>query len=347
MKVARTTTLALGSSLIGSSPSIFLAKPEAWLWGLIVGLVGLVLVLHGTGFLQKCVIRPVLRYSRNKQPVVAIVSDLPWPHDSTGNKTHIWAWGRMTPEEWCSRIVDEAKERNIKVKVEHVAIKKACVRSVLDRYSVVLNPYGSLYPETNIKELPVLSTILDYVLNGGIFVNVADIPFYWAYDPQRKVLYDLVRHTHQYEQGRIMSFGPFTETPFGSEARVSVVNTEIPGQNGELNPRYYSLKLRNQSLKVKELSSVAVNRAAVIERKPEYKSANSLETGRLESVVVEIDINGQLLTPIFYVNFGKGKFLVSLVFLDYDKQAELAREQITRLQCELILKEIGKSTSKS
>ena len=357
MGTMRTATLAIGASLLGSVAGIFLIKPGALPWIFLA--VGILFLLHGTGFLQEYIIRRILRSIRGKWPVVAIISDLPWTPDSSEKRTHIWAWSRMNPDEWRRRITKDAQQSKIKVRVKRVRIKRSWVRFFFDRYNVILNPYGSVYPEVNIKSFPVLNTILDYVLNGGLFVNVADIPFYWAYDPQREVLYDLVRYSHQYvpdeyegdgsrfrlKSAHIQSFGPFPETPFLSEVKVNVINTETV-KNREIEPLYYSLKLRDRSLKTGRLSSIAINRAAVVNRRSEYETAAPVETGRVESIVEEIINNGQVITPMCYVNFGKGKFLVSLAFLDYDKQSDEAKEQITILQCELILKEIWRKRSK-
>lgn len=351
MSVAKTTTLALGAALLGSAPGMLLADLKLWLYSLGVFLLGLFLVLLGTGFLQQYVLRPILKCLRNKSPIIAIISDLPW-----NDNTHPWAWADMSPQKWCSRISDEAKKDNTKVAVKQIKIKSCLVRFFLERYNIILNPYGSAYPEANIKELPVLKTILDYVLNHGLFVNVADIPFYWAYDPQRQILYDLVKHSYQYvpfrykrdgeslilESLSMQSFGPFTETPFVDEVRAHVINTETPVQNGEPNPVYHPLIVKDVSLDIGKMDSVAINRAVILERKSEYKNAKSLGTGRIQSIVEELDKNGQLFSPVCYVNFGDGKFLVSLVFLEYEKQKEVAREWIVNLLCRLILKEVKK-----
>ncbi|MFC1893442.1 hypothetical protein ACFLYR_05380 [Chloroflexota bacterium] len=78
MSITRTTCLALGASLIGSAPGIAIAKPELWLWAVLCGFIGIMLVLYGTGFIPKYVGRPILRWLRRKRPVVAILSDLTW-----------------------------------------------------------------------------------------------------------------------------------------------------------------------------------------------------------------------------------------------------------------------------
>lgn len=50
------------------------------------------------------------------------------------------------------------------------------------KYNIVLNPYGGSYPESDVTILRSLDNIFWYVRKGGIFVNIADIPFYYAYD---------------------------------------------------------------------------------------------------------------------------------------------------------------------
>jgi hypothetical protein len=49
-------------------------------------------------------------------------------------------------------------------------------------YPVVVNPYGGVYPEKNLSTLTSFKHIIKYVRSGGIYVNISDIPFYYAYD---------------------------------------------------------------------------------------------------------------------------------------------------------------------
>lgn len=357
MGILRTTTLAIGAALIGSVPGVLVVKPGILPWVLLS--IGILFLLHGTGFLDEYALRKMLRCFREKWPAIAIIGDLPWAPDAAEKRTHIWAWPAMNPSVWYSRIIEEAKQSNLKVAVDLIQIKRPWTRLFLDRYNAVLNPYGSVYPEIDIKQVSVLNTILDYVLSGGLFINVADIPFYWAYDPEREVLYDLVKYTHQYvpfeyesndcvlrlKSGHIKSFGPFPETPFLTELKINVINTETI-INRKIEPNYSTLKVKEQSFHVKDLDSVAINRAVVVEKTSEYGSSLSVQTGRVQSIVEEIDRNGQALTPICYVNFGKGRFLVSLVFLDYEKQSEESKSQITALQCKLIFHELAEKRSK-
>jgi len=349
MSTARTVALAIGASLFGSVFGTFLIKPGTI--ALVLSTAGVLVLLLGTGFLQESIVRRILRTIREKRPVIAIIGDLPWASGRSEIPTYIWAWDKMDPAEWQRAITEDAKQVGVKVKVKQIMIMRSHVRFFLDRYSVVLNPYGSAYPEVNIKDLSVLHTILDYVLHGGLLVNVADIPFYWAYDSQRAVFYDLAKYSHQYiptrykiigntcclEAGQIRSFDPFPETPFLREVKVTMINT----QGDKERPPCYDLSPKDDSLDTKQLRQVAVNRAAVVDRPPEYRSAAPLHRGRVESIVREIDEEGQAMTPLCYVNFGKGRFLISLTFLDSHIQQEQTNEQISRLLRELILKSIS------
>ncbi|MCB8943744.1 MAG: hypothetical protein H6658_08310 [Ardenticatenaceae bacterium] len=49
---------------------------------------------------------------------------------------------------------------------------------------VVINPFGELYPEADFVSHTTIKVIRDYVWNGGIFINVAGIPFWYRYDPR-------------------------------------------------------------------------------------------------------------------------------------------------------------------
>lgn len=54
--------------------------------------------------------------------------------------------------------------------------------SAFKEYPIILNPYGGTYPENNISTLESLNSIFKYVREGGTYINIADIPFYYAYD---------------------------------------------------------------------------------------------------------------------------------------------------------------------
>ena len=70
-----------------------------------------------------------------------------------------------------------------------VRFSRISVHQEMYEYPVILNPYGGVYPENDLARYESLNAIFKYVEKGGVFVNVADIPFYYAFDKKlnRKV----------------------------------------------------------------------------------------------------------------------------------------------------------------
>lgn len=79
-------------------------------------------------------------------------------------------------------LVDISKQFK-KKGIRHKYIKKI---KDIKKFPIIINPYGGVYPEENISSLKSLDEIFYYVRDGGIFVNVADIPFYYAYEKNLK-----------------------------------------------------------------------------------------------------------------------------------------------------------------
>jgi len=99
MSLARMTTLALGSSLVGSTLPIILVNLDLILrfaldLGLIASviafIVGFMLLLHGVGTLQAGFYR-ALRWYRTRIPAIAILNDLPW---SVEKGAYVWVWSK-------------------------------------------------------------------------------------------------------------------------------------------------------------------------------------------------------------------------------------------------------------
>jgi hypothetical protein len=52
---------------------------------------------------------------------------------------------------------------------------------------IVLNPFGEVYPEQDFISNKSINLIREYVWSGGVYVNVAGIPFWYRYNPYTKV----------------------------------------------------------------------------------------------------------------------------------------------------------------
>lgn len=65
-----------------------------------------------------------------------------------------------------------------------------------------------------------------------------------------------------------------------------------------------------------------------------------IEVNHVKSIFEELEWEGKLVTPFCSINFGDGKFLISLVFLEYDKQPEDIREKIILLLSEVNITDV-------
>lgn len=72
------------------------------------------------------------------------------------------------------------------LKSQKIKYKKIVADNDFIKYPVIVNPYGGVYPENDISTLESLQRILEYVRKGGIYVNIADIPFFYAFDKNLK-----------------------------------------------------------------------------------------------------------------------------------------------------------------
>ena len=332
MDVVRTTTLAIGASLIGSSLFMVIEKPHTL--SLIILALGALFLLHGTGFLQEYMVRRVIRRYRTIRPSIGIISDLPWPR----NGSYDGAWSKMKPEEWHSKIKEKLKANRLKAKVKLINITNPWTSFFIDRQLVIINPYGSIYPETNIENLAVMQLILRFINNGGIFLNVADVPFFFPYNLEKNIMYCPTRHgpSHFYKyqikhlrelisnkQNHKEPY-PGLDTPFSEAVMADIMNTEIKN-NKRIIPMHAALKLKDSNIR---FENVVIHRGLRCNK------------NHIKSIVDELEWDGMNFTPLCYAHYGKGKSILSLFFLESDEQQEETREKITNLQCDLIIKEV-------
>jgi hypothetical protein len=80
---------------------------------------------------------------------------------------------RFTPEDWRNRF-------DKKYKVQLIPIN-----GINDRFTVIINPYGEVYPEEDLMSLKSLEKIKMYIAGGGIFVNAGGLAFFYGYDGTR------------------------------------------------------------------------------------------------------------------------------------------------------------------
>ncbi len=74
------------------------------------------------------------------------------------------AWAEVTPGMWNSELKRNLKEIKFK-KIEMISTSQ-----LNDSFTIVINPFGDVYPEKDLKTHTTFYEIRDYIINGGIFI---------------------------------------------------------------------------------------------------------------------------------------------------------------------------------
>lgn len=158
------TLLVIAGSIIG----IFMVTFKDILlhhWKLIIVIL-LILIFVGSGLLDRFnnLIVDVKKRINTKRKIYALLT----PYEILDGQTSSWV--NLSIDD----IYNVYREKGIRI---------SKIKSVKDifKFPIVINPYGGSYPETNLDKLESFDQILDYVKRGGAFINIADIPFYYAY----------------------------------------------------------------------------------------------------------------------------------------------------------------------
>ncbi len=114
----------------------------------------------------------------------------------------------FTPADWARALAGVTGDWRIEVgPVGERLNPQAC--------QVVVNPFGETYPEENPYEYTTFSKIRRYVESGGVFVNVAGIPFWYCHNPT-----DFSRVGQLVRAGRL-------QIEYGSDDATTVAQTPL------------------------------------------------------------------------------------------------------------------------
>jgi len=72
--------------------------------------------------------------------------------------------------------------------IEGFDVYWASVTEISDKFDVIVNPFGELYPEVDKANLITLRQIAEFVKKGGVFMNVAGLAFYYVWDGKKQDL---------------------------------------------------------------------------------------------------------------------------------------------------------------
>lgn len=214
---------------------------------------------------------------KNKKLKIGIFNDIPWT-DTDENHS----WNNIKPEIWLKKYQEKFNQKN--VEVEFVTIE-----ANFDEYDVLLNPYGGVYKDTDLDKRPVLNRILDFVKTGGVYLNVSDTPFYYTF--REELGYRV--------ESRIQ--GIYLGHPF-------------PGQITPLTRELNFYCTQHIQVEVNEKFSSAYDNLEK-EDKPIIKMFrfSPLDGTGLESIYEPLTYQNKQYTSLFFVPYGNGHFLVSLL----------------------------------
>ena len=209
----------------------------------------------------------------------------------------VYTWTEVSPKDWKKELEKFAKNKRAKIKVKFIN-----TNSNFNLYATIINPYGGVYPELDLKNFESMNKILSYVSEGGLFVNVADIPCYYAYNPLLKrrldttpQIYGVTTHNSSVSSASVR---PFELTPLMEKLGLRVRNLEnvISAPWGV----EFEDKFKEIIADIK-VSGIDVHRGVVCEK-------------NIKPIIKCKEYMNYKVTPLFLAEYGNGKFLISLVF---------------------------------
>lgn len=314
--------LLITGALISVCIGLFVQVPVFDARAIVLIVIAILFFLIGTGSIQKIWHWRYIK-GRKLAPKVGILNDMNWD-----SKIHTGT--DISPEEWKNVITELARNIGITIKVDLITGE-----NYFDKYNAIINPYGGVYPEYDLKNFKTMNKILSYINEEGLFVNVADIPCYWACNPSikpwRRIDTALREAPYAYKNKDglvipIKRFPLFELTPFTRELGVDVYIIEDYS-----NFNWGVLEFADEFFKkfgVGDLE-VKVHRAAEVKDflDPIIKSQN-LEWEAPKKPKV---------TPIFFVTYGDGKLLSSLIFENFKDHSGKTRNELKRMLAMLIM----------
>jgi hypothetical protein len=264
--------------------------------GLAMLLVMSLCLLYGVGVLQGQYHSYVLG-RRIKQPFrIGILSDM----GEFVSGADYYVWTDVGLAAWKAAIESMAQKSNVKVSVGLLKASES-----FDKFSAVLNPFGGAYPEVDLGKLTTLQAILKYVREGGLFVNVADIPTYWAYSSDLKRRIDNTPSTEiTTVRGRnivVIPYRPFGRTPLVKELGLEAFNVE---------------KLNIQQ----NLDSILGSPTPILLTASRVVELESNVDSCIPPVTLRIRNGSRKLSQMVYVKYGDGIFLLSLAWINDTNQ---------------------------
>lgn len=319
----RSLALVLAGALFGVLVPILNLPPNLGIWLATLLLIAIAfLLLYGVGIPQAKYRELILR-QRWKEPLkIGILNDMKWDV----NNKEIYSWSDIPPNDWKNVIERFVKKRKVSAEVELINVGMN-----FDSYTAILNPYGGVYPELDLRNLLTLEKIVNYVRDGGLFINVADIPSYWAYSPDLHRKLDITSPIYA-----------ISATPTG----LQIVSTKPY----ELTPLMKKLGLRVAGFPMgirQNLRPVITTKISPMTKSERLAIVESNVTSCIPtSKQLYTDGNKYNMSALFFVKYGEGDFLFSLIWVNTTYHNQQAKEAIRDAICKLTIDKLSSKITK-
>jgi HEPN domain-containing protein len=97
--------------------------------------------------------------------------------DSSEKPCSKYTFSEFKIEDWEKRLSQISLSGRPKFEIEKIPISR-----VSNEFALIINPFGEVYPETDVKKRFAFNHLRNYVEEGGVLVNVAGFPFFYAWD---------------------------------------------------------------------------------------------------------------------------------------------------------------------
>jgi len=300
--------LLVAGASAGVFGSLIMEKPIKLLLTIVVGLFFLVSAAYGLSIID-VICRALIKYSRsrriNKHILIGVLNDIEWKD----NYENICTWTNISTEEWINKIKNINKQIEKKVNIEKVKLTTSIIK-----YNYIINPYGGVYPESDTVKKIGLEIIMDYVSGGGIFVNIADIPGYWMYNPELKIKIDATPTIYgtlqQNNELKLIPVKPFQKTPFMEILSLNIINVSNSNMKLTICNFYEKIFIKE------EIEKYQLDRLVIIEK-------------NIQPIISFIDKkDNKEYSPLFFVPYGKGKYLFSLFLLKSNENIDITNKII-------------------
>lgn len=167
-KKSKEIALLFAGALIG----LIFIPAESWIsknLSLVI-IISLVFIFYGAGILDGALNLWFLIHKRKNKTLKKVCIYAPYDIDKDTSS-------------WINVSLSQIKRKLDSEKIKYRISQK---ESDFQKFLIIINPYGGAYPENSISDLKSLDRIFSFVRNGGIYINIADIPFYYAYEKNLK-----------------------------------------------------------------------------------------------------------------------------------------------------------------